>query len=134
MTSYLRLGIGPYRLLMATDEVFEVLSYSQPKAGGQYVVWRDLVLPTIPLTEQLGLDERPPGVLIIRGGQSHRPEGLLVDQVLGLVELHEGELNHLPPGAEAASRNFDRVWTDASGSQVLRIRPTAGGDHANTSP
>lgn len=132
MPSYLRLEVGPYYLLIPTGEVFEVLTFA-PRPGEEgFVVWRDEILSAVSMRQRLGL---PPGgsggVLIVHGRDGLGREGLVVDRVLGLVDLHEGDFQPIPISAGAAAIHFDRVWTDRyNGHQALRVRAFERGREA----
>ncbi|MEW5729345.1 MAG: chemotaxis protein CheW [Pseudomonadota bacterium] len=134
MASYLRLEVGPYYLLLPTDEVFEVLSFAPAPGEPGFVAWREDILSTVSLRGRLGLPEAGTGFLIIHGEDGVGREGLVVDKVLGLVELAEGDFQPVPLAASGARIHFDRVWTDSNaGRQALRLRSSraTGGAHAS---
>lgn len=132
MASYLRLEVGPYFLLIPTDEVFEVLAFAPKPGEDRFVVWRGQILPAVSMRHRLGLPEDGAGVMIVHGEDGPSREALVVDRVVGLVELEEGELQPIPV-AGTACLHFDKVWTELrSGRQALRMRPSArGGNYAS---
>lgn len=123
MASYLRLEVGPYFLLVPTDEVFEVLAFTPRNDGESFLVWRDEILTAVSMRSRLGLPDNGTGVLIVHGRNGLGREGLLVDKVLGLVELNEGDFRPIPMSSGELDIHFDRVWSDRyRGRQTLRMR------------
>lgn len=132
MASYLRLEVGPYLLLVPTDEVFEVLAFAPRGDGDSFMVWRDQILTAVSMRRRLGLPDNGTGVLIVHGRDGMGREGLLVDKVLGLVELNDGDFRPIPMSSGELGIHFDRVWSDRyCGRQALRVRSF---DHGGSAP
>ncbi|MGE5548752.1 MAG: chemotaxis protein CheW [Solirubrobacterales bacterium] len=132
MASHLRLEVGPYLLLLPTDEVFEVLEVDASEGDNHFLMWRDQILPMVSMRTRLRLPDGDGGVVIVHGGDDGGRQGMLVDRVLGLVELDEADLRPIPASASAAAAYFDGVWTDvAAGHQVLRLRTNQSAGRAS---
>jgi chemotaxis signal transduction protein len=124
MNQYLLFRSGPYRLLLALEQVVEIGDATATRAGsaGGFRQWRGRSLPVLDLAGYLGVTgaDRAQQIVIGADDALHLVE---VDHVEGLVELAEpcfAQLADLSPGLGAL---VDAVATAADGdSCLLRLR------------
>ena len=114
MTLYLRIAVGDTAFLIDTADIAEVDEKAVASTPGKSVDCRRLFAS--PATT--------PGSRIVIAA-ADEALALRVDQVIGLVELDDGDLRALPPcGRFGAAIDAIAVTAEDAGPPPLRLRPS----------
>lgn len=125
MSQYLQFRAGPYRLLLALDQVVEIGDAAEAQAdtgAGGFRLWRGRSLPVLDLSRYLGAAAATRAQQVVVGVDDslHLVD---VDRVEGLVDLVDSgfaQLADLSPGLGAL---VDAVTPAADGDGcLLRLR------------
>lgn len=131
MSSYLHVICGPYRLLLDTTSILEILEVDEESDSSQeasdHRIWRNKTLPLVRFRDLLELPDSGKGavekLIVYQESEDSSPFLLSVDSVVRLEHLNDNSFMTLPPLPEKVTRLFDRVYPDkVTGKQVYRCR------------
>lgn len=136
MSQYLQFRSGPYRLLLALEQVVEIGDAAEARAGaGGFRLWRGRSLPVLDLSRYLGASSagRAQQIVIGDGDVLHLVD---VDRVEGLVDLGEASFARLADLSPDLGALVDAVAPAADGDGcLLRLRqPLAWQDRLAAPP
>lgn len=123
MSTYLHIAHGGAGLLVDIHHVVEVADSAAHQDSGGRRPWRGSQLPAVSLAARLGGNARARQQVILR----HHAHGeaqlaLDVEQVIGLVEVEERDLQSIGAIDQRLACVIDAACTSADGRCLLRLR------------